>query len=558
MAPVTQPPCDETRADMTQKPVLRLLQRPIVIFCATFLTLVVLGHSYLTLPPHWDALGYVYPAACEIRDHIRTPFVIGTEDTGHPTLGFWLIALVWRVQRALHLGGGPHLAAHLLMIAFSALTLVYTYRLARLALPVGTSWAAVLLLLAHPIFFAQSLQIQLDVMLMGWLAVATYYYWRGKWWKFWAAAAAMSLTKAYGAAFLLAFALFAYCDSYRLPYAQRGRHVLRWALFTLSPSVVFVLFVLLRKRMTGNYLSSPGHMSELNLSVAPSLGSYFLRYPEIFKQIFWGNGILILFLAGAAAYGLTLRQSLAAGAPSSRAASARNPLTSDRGRLLLFLFLQIPLAFFLWGFRPQSVHRFYLPIYPHLFVLGAAGLHRLFGSSRARLAAVCAVLIALSVFRWNPLWGRALPSRSLRSFLCLNEGDALTRANVSDEITLGFGDYVRAVRDAGRWLDTHQPGARIMTHYPLNHALADPDYGYVEKPFVVVGGSVDYLKDIVPGMADLYVFTSINVTSVDPVGLGRFIELRLLKRFEHGRHFVEIYQMGSTAKKRSPQPATAQ
>ncbi|MBN1866815.1 glycosyltransferase family 39 protein [Candidatus Sumerlaeota bacterium] len=521
----------------------RRLRDDALLFLALLAGLALLGNRYLFLPPHWDALAYYYPAVAEISGHMRTPFLITTPDSGHPTLLFWLLGAVWRVQRLVHVPGGPHWPLHLAILLFSALTLLFTYRLAREVLGRFAAGVATLLLMLHPVYFIQSLQIHLDIPLTAAVTATTYFFWKRRWGLFWISAALMALCKAYGAFYLLIFVVWTYFASYCRPYRERGRYFVRRSAFYLSPAIVFIVFMILRGRAKGYFLSTPGHMAKSNLMPVKNFADYVAHMVQAVTQVFVGHGTLILLSAALAGWGVAIVSALRS-RPGRNASGALNPVATRQGRLFLLFALQIPLNFFLWSIRPDLLHRYFLPMYPGIFILGTAGLVRLLGPSRVRLAVAAAAIAVVFVFRWDPSWSQILPGRHLQAFFSYNRGESHERLNVSDETTLGFVDYVHCIEDAAAWLSKNRPDARIVTHYPLNRALDDPDCGYVPRPLRVVGDSVDYIENVPAGVADTYVFSSINVTQVDPVSLGRYFELDLLERFEHGRHFVEIYRIG--------------
>jgi len=138
------------------------------------LAVILLFVFFLSVPLFGDTLGYGYSTVRWMRDNGYTPFAAGDgkgeQAMGHPTLFFWLWALISALL-------GETLATARLMPAVATfLSLWGMYRLGRrLASPMA-GWLAALTLLASPLFLIQCMRPMPDSAVVAAVVWSLYFY----------------------------------------------------------------------------------------------------------------------------------------------------------------------------------------------------------------------------------------------------------------------------------------------------------------------------------------------------------------------------------------------
>ena len=131
-----------------------------LIFFSAFAALLVVMHlPFLTLPFHWDELGQFVPAALDLyRDGALVPH--STLPNVHPPGIMLILAGVWKVF------GFSILSSRLTMLAIAALGVFLSFLLAiRFSRKASgaPAFAAIVFLLAAPLFYTQSMLVLLDM-----------------------------------------------------------------------------------------------------------------------------------------------------------------------------------------------------------------------------------------------------------------------------------------------------------------------------------------------------------------------------------------------------------
>ena len=199
---------------------------------------------YFGLPYFWDELGQFVPAALDLyHDGSLVPH--SAIPNAHPPGVMAYLALVWRIF------GYSIPATRVAMLLLASLAVFATYLLAReLCRDLGQAPAliAVLLLLADPLFYMQSMMAQLDMPAMLFTVVALLLFLKERH----AAAAltctALVLVKETGAFVPLVLGLFLAFDA-----ARR-----RWAPYYLAPFLVLSLWFFILWRSTGHVFGDTG------------------------------------------------------------------------------------------------------------------------------------------------------------------------------------------------------------------------------------------------------------------------------------------------------------
>jgi len=221
-------------------------------FFLAFTALALATHlPYLKLPFFWDELGQFVPAALDLyQDGAWVPH--SAAPNVHPPGLIALLALVWSFA------GFSILATRLTMLLLASAGAFFSFLLA-IRLARGTAgapaFAAVLFLLATPLFFTQSMMAQLDLPAMVFTALALLLFLEGRLAASAAVCTAAVLMKETAITTPLVFALWL--------WFREGRR--REALFFLAPAGALGVWLLLLWRNTGHLLGDPG-FTQYNLT----------------------------------------------------------------------------------------------------------------------------------------------------------------------------------------------------------------------------------------------------------------------------------------------------
>ncbi len=456
------------------------------LFLAFFLLLFALLHKEAALPPAGDDLYIVCNTAYRIlHGHYRgsDPDFLQNSDPGHPYLFPALIAAGWKVV-------GVRMAwPHLPTLAFSALGLLYTFKLGRYFFGYAEGISAAALLLCNGMFVSSAAMIQLNIPSLAAFVMAFYYQARRKPVHFVFCLSALALFKATGVIF--AFGLFladAIWTAWALrfqPWSRRIGALFRSAaLFSAAP-LVFALFCLARRWMTGHYLLSPNYQMAHQMNLPDSLAGLAAN----FKMMAWDKFLMCceLYILAAFSLAFLLAQGfLPQRAPSPGQKPFQASLGGRRGRGAAGLFWAaacIPTLVMVIFFSIRTegnLVTYYLPLYPMLYLGFSAALWRCAARSPRILKPVAlAILLILGAgfaVRWKNTWVDR----------CTSFSPALSRYLKATGLShLGYTEYSAALVRAARYAETYHPDAAICSTYPERNAFAWPWAGFVHKQFQV-------------------------------------------------------------------------
>ena len=132
----------------------------------------------LSVPLFGDTLGYGYQTTNWIRNNGLTPFASGEDRgeqaMGHPTLFFWLWALLS------FLLGETMIAARLIPFAATFMAVWGMYRLGRELVSNTAGWLSAMALLASPLFLIQSMRPMPESAVMASVVWSLYFYIKGR------------------------------------------------------------------------------------------------------------------------------------------------------------------------------------------------------------------------------------------------------------------------------------------------------------------------------------------------------------------------------------------
>jgi hypothetical protein len=403
----------------------------LLVFLLAFATLLALHSPYLRLPYFWDELGYI--AGCQpmgqfapaALDLYRGGFWINhtVALNVHPPALIALVALVW------HVFGYSIVAARVTMLAVASIGAALSFFLAARLAPGTTAAypiAAVLFLIATPVFYTQSMLVILDMpaMVLTVLALLLFldkhYAWCA------AACTVLVLTKETAITTPAVFAAWLWFRE------KRGRQ----ALYFVGPAITLAIWLLILRHHTGHWLGNQ-EFARYNLAGAANPVHLALAVVERARFLFWSDGHFV----GTAALILNWR------------------LLRGRGWTVAALVaaLQVGLVTVLGA----PLIRYLLPVLPILYAAIATATSVY--PAKWRWGSYSAmILLLIGGWFWNPPYPFAYESN------------------------LSMVDFIRLQQDAAKYLESNAPGKRIASAWPLTDELSYPDLGYVGHPLRTV------------------------------------------------------------------------
>lgn len=392
----------------------------IIVFFAIAL-LWFLRWDALALPYFWDEMG-VYGNGLQnmLRDGIGLhPAKLEPEiSRGHPLLLHVVHTLV------LQFFGNHLFISHALALAISSLTLVATYFLAKKVLPVGYAALAVLLLMAQPVFLAQSALVlpEMPVALLFILTLIFFF------------------NRQYLLSAIVCVAGVLVKESFIIIPAMLGAGVLLRGFFerkTINykafyyalPLLAFLIFLKIQHNTYGWYFF-PYHTEIVQNS---ALSEFFHKFKRHMQFIFFkqGRNQWIIF-AAIAIVGAVLR---------------------TKGKVVLSIFTLFVLSVFIFSFA-FYMDRYLLYLYPILAILVIYGLYIL------PVRGVFKVLIFVYLF------SAAIYEGNNKSFRY--------------DVSLSYQDVVLAQQKATAFVCNDLGEGVLYTDFPMNMGLRDTLLSYVD------------------------------------------------------------------------------
>jgi hypothetical protein len=416
------------------------------IFFVAFLALMIALHlPLLKLPFHWDELGQFVPASYDLATdgslvaHSTLPNV-------HPPGVMAMVALTWRMF------GVSVASARVTMLVVASAGVLFSFLLAiRLCRgAVGfPAFAAVLFLIASPIFFSQSEMVLLDMPAMTFTALALLLFLDERYAACAAACVALVLIKETSITTPMVFGAW-------LLFREKK---VRQALYFFAPAIALVAWLVLLHHKTGHWLGNEEFARD-NVGGALSLVHIFLAFMGRLHFLFIADGRFIGTIA------------LFAGFRMLRG--------KDWQIAALVAVAQVVIVTVL-GYA--TLERYLIPVLPILYaaVAAAASVYPASWRWTSHLA-----MLALLVAGW--FWNPPYP--------------------FSYENNLAWTDFVALQQDAASYLEVYAPDQRIASAWPFTGAIRVPYMGYVEHRLNSVelpGFHLDDIKNFDPNSYDLVV-----------------------------------------------------
>jgi hypothetical protein len=418
-------------------------ERSGLAFCLIFVA-IFLSHAWLLrLPYFWDEAGYYVPAA---RDLLFNGNIVphSTPSSGHPPLVMAYIAAWWK------LFGTAPLVTRSAMLLVASFSLLGVFRIARRVSSREVAVASTLCTAVYPVFFAQSSMAHVDLGAAGlslW-GLDSYLAGRMRSASLWFSLAVLAKeTAILTPAALLGWTLLcSYLSRFFRQSICDSEH--RWRLPLFTPFLTLGLWYACHYWSTGYVFGNPDFFRyNVQSTIHPMRILLTLG-----MRVWQGFGYLHLWV-------LTLLMGWAMTRPPLRDGDWERP------RIELpvqFVFGAVMLTYIvaLAIVGGAVLARYMLTVVPLLVILAVSTLRRRIRAWRWLIVVVClAFVTALFV---NPPYG------------------------FSPEDNLAYRDYIVMHEDAGRFLETRWPNARVLTAWPTSDELTRPYLGYVRQPLKVV------------------------------------------------------------------------
>jgi hypothetical protein len=396
--------------------------RSTAIFFAAFAVLLLATHApFLRLPFFWDELGQFVPAALDLYQH-GAWIPLTTLPNVHPPALMAYLALVWKIF------GFSIPTTRIAMLFIAAAGMLFSFLLAiRLSRStVGApAFAAILFLIATPMFYTQSMMAQLDMPAMTLTALALLLFLDDRMIPCAAACTALVLVKETGISTPFVFALWLWLHGRR-----------RETFYFLVPAIALGGWLFALHHATGHWLGN-SEFAQYNVSESLQPGHIFGTIERRIYFLFIADGLWIGAIT------------LFVGWRFLRGAEWTVAFLVAGAQLLLVSV-----------FGGASLDRYAMPVFPVLYAAIAAAGSAYPSSWRWLTQAAMAFALLIGLW-WNPPYP------------------------FSYENNLAMTDFVSLQQEAAQYLERHAPGARIATAWPFTDALTRPELGYVQHPIQV-------------------------------------------------------------------------
>jgi hypothetical protein len=452
-----------------------------MIFLGLFFLLLVLKLPILNMSYHWDAMTYIVGAHW-IKDAHFNPFCYNRL----PLLPELLVC-TWAIL------GDSSWASNLLNIFVSSMGLYFTYLIGTYLFSIEIGAISTLLLLACPLYFAQSGILNHEILLTSMSLTAIYFAQKDKVMPYLISASLLVLAKETG--FLTIVAIFIYKTFECLKKKESTAKVLFFGI----PLIVLVLWRALQVKHIVTFSNYRNYFTSDWFFIRQTLKNRFL---EVFVNDF--RWILTFFIV------------------------LRFSVHRERFKIKQALLPLIVIIAYFGFYSIVSVQlvRYFLPVYPLFFIIGTMSMAAILENRRLFIYIMAGLLLMLSVSQYDR-------HRNVE----FNTGaGALLESNME------YVDVVITHKQAAGYIEKNYPDAAVLTTWPQCLELSYPYLGYVKKPINV---KTVYFSDPPPDLS------RIDLIYYSPQGHDHFLLLEkihtlnafLLKKFERNKKYTAIYKV---------------
>jgi 4-amino-4-deoxy-L-arabinose transferase-like glycosyltransferase len=491
-----------------------------------FLTLVFISKfPTIHYPYHWDAINNIH-GALYILLHNLIPR-LGQYDLGHPPLFHILLAITWT------LCGMAPWVSHSLVIFFSFLGVFFTYLCGARLKNQSVGIIAALLLFCSPLYFAQSGIANLEIPSVAFIMMTAYAALTQRTFLYIMASSCAVLSKEPALLFILVILLQTIC------YFQSIKLFRKKVTVTIIPLILFSIWLFWHRWIEGWWFYPH---SGYTYSVHSTITKIFLLMQQLFIDEFnflifafivvyiFGTKVnkrknsiflyIILFLAVLVVilFKKPLLLQLSSLVLLSYICVAFIRINKDWFIPLVFINLSL-VAFSLYnGFLP----RYLIIAYPFFYLIGAYSIVSLLEGKKSLINFVLAIVLLLFISRWY--LGRTFASTGSGALL---------------ESNMDYLDVVKVHMKVCKFIEQEYPRATILTAWPLNHYLQEPNLGYVSRQMNVLLYRT-YMNKL-PLSVDVICIPTQGHETAEMNAFCRLINVRLLKHFCEGCASAAVY-----------------
>jgi 4-amino-4-deoxy-L-arabinose transferase-like glycosyltransferase len=400
---------------------------PYVFFFFLFLFILLLTHSFvLDLPYFWDEMGQFVPASLDIlRDNAWIPRT--TLPNVHPPGAMAYLASIWAVF------GYSIVTTRIAMLSLAAVGVLATFALAvHLSRPLKglPAFAAAFLLLASPLFYAQSMMAQLDMPVMVFTLVSLLLFLKQRY--AWAALSCtvLVLMKETSIAVPAVFGAW-------LLYERRWKE----AFYFVIPAIAVALWLACLYKATGHIFGNP-EFTHYNVGFQLHPVRLSLTLMRRVYYILLANWHVIGTIAIVLAWKKTSIFRTREWAMVAAVAAVQTLIVTVLGG--------------------AALERYLMPVLPLFYIAVAAAMTTI--QRKPRRIATGAMLAGLvAAIFINPIF--PFPYENNAAFI----------------------DFVQLQKDAASYVEATYPTGTITSAWPFPDALRRPEFGYVTSPIAVHG-----------------------------------------------------------------------
>jgi len=460
-----------------------------LLFLVILVFLVVIKVNILTAPFHWDAMGYVIPAAENVYN--KGVIINKTDSTGHPPLFFIGLALMWKIF------GKSLLVSHLFNIFWGGLGLTFLFFLAKELYGKRVAVVATLLLAFNQIFFSQLGILHLSTALTSMAILSVYSYIKQKYLLYIIATSLMLLVKETTVVILLSILLF---DFFLNLFKKEKLGVVFKRIGYLSlPGVSLLIWFFSHWLVTGWVFRTQAIVNK-GSDFLYLCGEFFVRYliyDFTIENVNKANWIIFLLVVISFVFLIKKR--------------------SFKYEILFLLIMVMNIAFFAYT---DDMPRYFIIIFPFYLLMGAKASVMLTDGFKYRKI----ILIVILLF--------------MIGFSVMNYTGTRNTDGWRLESNMEYLDMVRLHQKVCKFIEENYSSYKILTRQPLNFELQNPWFGYVKKPIKIIK-----FKEF-DNHNDVLVIWSSQSNFLD---MRRFIEfskkqLKMIKYFSYKGKIVKIFK----------------
>ncbi len=407
----------------------KYISKDAFVFSLLAIMVFIFKAGVINQPFHWDALQHVGYALRLAYQHIFPARLSG--------LLFFFLALCYK------LFGFSIPLTHIIILVFSSVTLLFTYKLACYLADKHIACGSALLLFFSPLFFAQTGIVNLAIPATCLGVLSVYYFFKRQFFRI-------------GIFFILACfstenLVFMIIPLLVVSFAQARtpRKKFYNLLKTATPFLIIFLFFLIAI-FYGDHPYLKYYIQRITTE------DFFATFKSIFND-FMSKHILVLYCLGLAPVYLIIRK------------KEKNTQQIQMKHLFLFLIIFILVFLALFTLYPFYLIRHWLPTYPFMAIAASFLLGKSLADKRTAYYVAVFVMTIYSLYA------------SYRPFVATEPSGS----GVIMEANMSYFNIVRSHKLMAEYVEHKYPEKTIATFWPMEEELRYPGFGYVQRPLKV-------------------------------------------------------------------------